>query len=67
MALGSLVGESEESAFAALNNDGGKSGIVIVQEAYQHHKDNPDVVENICTFFMEMSEYGECIIDVVTK
>lgn len=64
MALGSLVGESEESAFAALNNDGGKSGIVIVQEAYQHHKDNPDVVENICTFFMEMSEYEDIVQDL---
>ncbi|KAJ8039254.1 Serine/threonine kinase-like domain-containing protein STKLD1 [Holothuria leucospilota] len=64
MALTTLVGESEESAFAALNNDGGKSGLVIVQEVYQHHKDNPDVVENICLFFVEIAEYDDIVQDL---
>ena len=58
MALASLVSESEESAFAALSNGGEQSGIKVVIDAYGNHKDNPDVVENVCSFFMEMCEYG---------
>ena len=59
MALASLVSESEESAFAALSNGGVEPGIKVVVKAYGNHKDNPDVVENVCSFIMEMCEYGK--------
>ncbi|XP_072016203.1 serine/threonine kinase-like domain-containing protein STKLD1 [Amphiura filiformis] len=64
MALASLVSESEESAFAALSNGGGEIGIKVVTDAYKNHKDNPDVVENVCSFFMEMCEYDDILNDV---
>ena len=54
---------SEESAYKVLNNPSpdGKSiaGIQIIIEAYNQHKDNAEVVENVCTLFMELTEYGK--------
>ena len=54
----------EENAFKVLTNDRGNGesvqGIPILQKAYYTHKDNAEVVESICTLFMEMTEYGKC-------
>ena len=33
-------------------------GIPIIMQAYDAHKDNAQVVENICTLIMELCEYG---------
>ena len=35
------------------------AGIPIIIEAYNQHKDNAEVVENVCTLFMELTEYGK--------
>ena len=54
---------SEESAYKVLNNPSpdGKSiaGIPIIIEAYNQHKDNAEVVDNVWTLFMELTEYGK--------
>ncbi|XP_022085399.1 serine/threonine kinase-like domain-containing protein STKLD1 [Acanthaster planci] len=63
MALASLVSESEESAYAAMSeNEQNKSGIQVVTEAYKQHHDDPDVAENVCCFYMEMSEIDDGLI-----
>ncbi|KAF6031306.1 STKLD1 [Bugula neritina] len=63
MALTCLVEPDEESAYKVLNNpqaDGTAiAGIPIIISAYHQHKDNADVVENICSLFMELSEYKD--------
>ena len=60
MALASLVSESEESAYAALQeNEEGKTGIEVITAAYKQHHDDPDVAENACCFYMEISEIGK--------
>nr|XP_054769479.1 serine/threonine kinase-like domain-containing protein STKLD1 [Lytechinus pictus] len=60
MALSSLVAESEESAYLANNSD----GIEIVAGAYQVHKENPDVVEYVCSFFMDLAETDDILEDM---
>ena len=54
---------TEESAYKVLNNilsDGSSvAGIPIIISAYNEHKDNAGVVENMCTLFMELSEYSK--------
>ncbi|XP_030853467.1 serine/threonine kinase-like domain-containing protein STKLD1 [Strongylocentrotus purpuratus] len=60
MALSSLVAESEESAYLAHNSE----GITIVAEAYQLHKENPDVVEYVCSFFMDLAETEDILEDM---
>ncbi|XP_033115678.1 serine/threonine kinase-like domain-containing protein STKLD1 [Anneissia japonica] len=59
MALASLVGESEACAYSILNSSEG--GMETVCNAYRSHKDNPDVVENVACFFMELSEIDDMI------
>eukprot|EP00057_Strongylocentrotus_purpuratus_P012112 XP_011666586.1 PREDICTED: serine/threonine kinase-like domain-containing protein STKLD1 [Strongylocentrotus purpuratus] len=60
MALSSLVAESEESAYLAHNSE----GITIVAEAYHLHKENPDVVEYVCSFFMDLAETEDILEDM---
>ncbi|XP_071494263.1 serine/threonine kinase-like domain-containing protein STKLD1 [Diadema antillarum] len=60
MALSSLVAESEESAYLAHNSD----GINIVASGYEVHKGNPDVVEYVCSFFMDLSETEDILEDM---
>ncbi|XP_071802748.1 serine/threonine kinase-like domain-containing protein STKLD1 [Asterias amurensis] len=63
MALASLVSESEESAYAALQeNEEGKTGIEVITAAYKQHHDDPDVAENACCFYMEISEIDDGLI-----
>ena len=54
----------EESAFRVLSNNKDNqpdiAGIPIILKAYSIHKDNAEVVENICILLMELLEYGEC-------
>ena len=56
MALASLVGESEACAYGIIN--AGDGGLETVCDTYRSHKDNPDVVENVACFFMELSDIG---------
>ena len=43
-----------------LNKDGVEEpGIPYITEAYYKHRDNAEVVENICVLFMELCEYSE--------
>lgn len=57
---------AEEGAYKVLTN--GKSGadevlgIPIITSAYEAHKDNAEVVENICTLIMELCEYGKLAV-----
>jgi len=64
-----FLSSTEESAYKVLNNpqaDGTAiAGIPIIISAYHQHKDNADVVENICSLFMELSEYSECLLKVL--
>ncbi|CAD5115316.1 unnamed protein product [Dimorphilus gyrociliatus] len=62
MTLASLVEADEESAYRVLSNESGGNevrGLPLIIDAYEQHKDNAVVVENICTLFMELSEYDE--------
>ena len=43
-----------------LNKDGVEEpGIPYITEAYYKHRDNAEVVENICVLFMELCDYSE--------
>ena len=43
-----------------LNKDGVEEpGIPYITEAYYQHRDNAEVVENICVLFMELCDYSE--------
>ncbi|XP_067940119.1 serine/threonine kinase-like domain-containing protein STKLD1 [Watersipora subatra] len=68
MALASLVEQDEESAYKVLSNpsiDGtAVAGIPIIIAAYNKHKDNADVVENVCTLFMELAEYNDILSEM---
>ncbi|XP_066293855.1 serine/threonine kinase-like domain-containing protein STKLD1 isoform X2 [Branchiostoma lanceolatum] len=48
----------EESAYRLLENEG-EAGIPIVLETYELHKDNPEVVENVCTLINELAQYND--------
>eukprot|EP00058_Branchiostoma_floridae_P010879 XP_002596367.1 hypothetical protein BRAFLDRAFT_76176 [Branchiostoma floridae] len=58
MAMASIVEADEESAYRLLENDG-EAGIPIVLETYELHKDNPEVVENVCTLINELAQYND--------
>ncbi|XP_013388890.1 serine/threonine kinase-like domain-containing protein STKLD1 isoform X2 [Lingula anatina] len=67
MALASLVEPDEESAYKVLNNDRdgvNVAGIPIIKEVYTQHRDNAEVVENICTLFMELTEYDDICFEM---
>ena len=53
---------TEECAYKVLTNlreDGSEEpGIPYIEQVYSLHKDNAEVVENICVLFMELAEYG---------
>ncbi|XP_064649533.1 serine/threonine kinase-like domain-containing protein STKLD1 isoform X3 [Lineus longissimus] len=63
MALASLVEPDEESAFKVLDcerKDGTRiQGIPKIVEAYGYQSNNAEVVENVCTLFMELVEYDD--------
>ena len=58
-----LVCVAEECAYKVLTNlnkDGVEEpGIPYITEAYYKHRDNAEVVENICVLFMELCDYSE--------
>ncbi|KAK2150896.1 hypothetical protein LSH36_383g00000 [Paralvinella palmiformis] len=59
--LAAMVEADEESAFRVLSNNKDNqpdiAGIPIILKAYSIHKDNAEVVENICILLMELLEY----------
>ncbi|ELU12178.1 hypothetical protein CAPTEDRAFT_225008 [Capitella teleta] len=68
MALAALVEPDEEGAYKVLTNgktgDEEVHGIPIICSAYEAHKDNAEVVENVCTLIMELCEYEEICAEI---
>jgi len=58
-----FLSSTEESAYKVLNNP--QADGTAIAGIPNQHKDNADVVENICSLFMELSEYSECLLKVL--
>lgn len=59
MALASIVEADESCAYQVLNSGGEYGGAPIIVQAAKIHKDDEEVMENICALFCELSEYDE--------
>uniref|UniRef100_A0A8D2DUV6 Serine/threonine kinase-like domain-containing protein STKLD1 n=1 Tax=Sciurus vulgaris TaxID=55149 RepID=A0A8D2DUV6_SCIVU len=57
--LASLAKVSELAAFHVVVPQEGGSGLNLLQETYQLHKDDPEVVENLCMLLAHLTSYSE--------
>ncbi|XP_047380352.1 serine/threonine kinase-like domain-containing protein STKLD1 isoform X2 [Sciurus carolinensis] len=57
--LASLAKVSELAAFHMVVPQEGGSGLNLLQETYQLHKDDPEVVENLCMLLAHLTFYSE--------
>uniref|UniRef100_A0A8C5K7F7 Serine/threonine kinase-like domain containing 1 n=1 Tax=Jaculus jaculus TaxID=51337 RepID=A0A8C5K7F7_JACJA len=59
--LTSLAKVSELVAFRVVVLEEGRSGLHLLQEIYEHYKDDPEVVENLCMLLAHMASYKEIL------
>ncbi|XP_047380357.1 serine/threonine kinase-like domain-containing protein STKLD1 isoform X7 [Sciurus carolinensis] len=59
--LASLAKVSELAAFHMVVPQEGGSGLNLLQETYQLHKDDPEVVENLCMLLAHLTFYKEIL------
>ncbi|XP_072488937.1 serine/threonine kinase-like domain-containing protein STKLD1 isoform X2 [Notamacropus eugenii] len=58
LGLASLARTSELATFRIVVTDEDSPGISLIKETYQAHKDDPEVVENMCMLLSELVLYG---------
>ncbi|MGH0135834.1 UNVERIFIED_CONTAM: hypothetical protein FKN15_029151, partial [Acipenser sinensis] len=58
------TGVAELAAFRVLLPPAGTNGFQVVAEVYRYHTDDTEVVENICSLFYEIAQYGRLIFPV---
>ncbi|XP_072878172.1 serine/threonine kinase-like domain-containing protein STKLD1 isoform X5 [Chlorocebus sabaeus] len=65
--LASLVEVSELAAFKVVVQEEGSSGLSLVKETYQLHKDDPEVVENVGMLLVHLASYEEILPELVSS
>ncbi|XP_017704613.1 PREDICTED: serine/threonine kinase-like domain-containing protein STKLD1 isoform X6 [Rhinopithecus bieti] len=65
--LASLVKVSELAAFKVVVQEEGGSGLSLVKETYQLHKDDPEVVENVGMLLVHLASYEEILPELVSS
>ncbi|XP_033094571.1 serine/threonine kinase-like domain-containing protein STKLD1 isoform X8 [Trachypithecus francoisi] len=65
--LASLVKVSELAAFKVVVQEEGGSGLSLVKETYQLHKDDPEVVENVGILLVHLASYEEILPELVSS
>nr|XP_054376808.1 serine/threonine kinase-like domain-containing protein STKLD1 isoform X25 [Pongo abelii] len=65
--LASLVKVSELAAFKVVVQEEGGSGLSLIKETYQLHRDNPEVVENVGMLLVHLASYEEILPELVSS
>uniref|UniRef100_A0A8C9I781 Serine/threonine kinase-like domain-containing protein STKLD1 n=2 Tax=Piliocolobus tephrosceles TaxID=591936 RepID=A0A8C9I781_9PRIM len=65
--LASLVKVSELAAFKMVVQEKGGSGLSLIKETYQLHKDDPEVVENVGMLLVHLASYEEILPELVSS
>ncbi|XP_068925353.1 serine/threonine kinase-like domain-containing protein STKLD1 [Petaurus breviceps papuanus] len=67
LGLASLVRTSELAAFRIVVINEDSPGISLIKETYQAHKDDPEVVENMCMLLSELVLYDEITLELFSN
>ncbi|XP_004388763.1 serine/threonine kinase-like domain-containing protein STKLD1 [Trichechus manatus latirostris] len=65
--LASLTKVSELAAFQVVMPKEGGSGLALLQETYELHKDDPEVVENLCILLSHLVVYKDILPELVSN
>nr|XP_003941441.2 LOW QUALITY PROTEIN: serine/threonine kinase-like domain-containing protein STKLD1 [Saimiri boliviensis boliviensis] len=65
--LASLVKVSELAAFKVVLQEEGSSGLSLIKETYQLHRDDPEVVENVGMLLVHLASYEEILPELVSS
>uniref|UniRef100_G1RRP5 Serine/threonine kinase like domain containing 1 n=1 Tax=Nomascus leucogenys TaxID=61853 RepID=G1RRP5_NOMLE len=65
--LARLVKVSELAAFKVVVQEEGGSGLSLIKETYQLHRDDPEVVENMGMLLVHLASYEEILPELVSS
>ncbi|XP_024907020.1 LOW QUALITY PROTEIN: serine/threonine kinase-like domain-containing protein STKLD1 [Pteropus alecto] len=65
--LASLVKVSELAALQVVVPQKDSSGLTLVKETYQLHRDNPGVVENLCLLLAHLASYQDILSELLSN
>ncbi|TEA29679.1 hypothetical protein DBR06_SOUSAS510276, partial [Sousa chinensis] len=66
-ALASLAKTSELAALQVVMPEEGSSGLTLIQETYQLHQDDPEVVESICMLLAHLASHKDILSELVSS
>ncbi|XP_058528915.1 serine/threonine kinase-like domain-containing protein STKLD1 isoform X1 [Ochotona princeps] len=64
--MASLVKVSELAAFRVAVVEEDRSGLMLLRDIYQLHRDDPEVVENVCMLLAYLARYKEILPELVS-